>query len=149
MKKQLLVIFCIAVSSAFYAQTQRTPVFGLWQAEQKEITSMNFDTYEFLKDSSFVFRPNGYNGLNRITGISGNYKIVRDTIFFFPKYTLELVGGYPTRSMITTEADSWEITNAKVKKVFCKKTMQAAEFKFCPEEKCILIDNRKFFLVEK
>jgi hypothetical protein len=149
MKKQLLMVLYFAVSCTLYSQTPKKSFLGIWQAGQKEVTSMYFDTYEFLNDSTFIFRPNGYNGLNRVTGIGGKYKIYRDTIYFTPSYTLELTGGYPIRSMTTTESDSWEITNAKVKKSPCKQTMQQASFKVCNEEKCILIDERKFFLIEK
>lgn len=149
MKRKILVILFFSVLNSLFAQTESMSVFGLWQAKQSDVTSMYLDTYEFLNNKNFVFHPNSYNGLNRIVGIIGNYKILRDSIYFSPKYTLELIGGYPIRSMITTEADSWEITNTKVKKIPCKKTIQSALFRFCLEEKCILIDNQKFFFVNK
>jgi hypothetical protein len=149
MKSKVLVIIFISLSNNIIAQTKSSSVLGLWQVKQSEVTSMYLDRYEFFNNKSFVFHPNSYNGLNRIVGIFGNYKILRDSIFFIPKNTLELIGGYPTRSMITTEADSWEITNAKLKKIPCKKTIQSASFRFCLEDKCIFIGNQKFFYINK
>ena len=149
-KKYTLLIGLIIIFNSSFGQKKSIEILGIWQAEKSELTSMYFDTYQFLKDFKFIFQPNRYNGLNRVLSIEGNYEIKGDSIILTPHLTKELVGGYPVRSMITTLSDSWEIEGGKIKRIqYKKKTGQTATIKLCEIENCILIDERQFFRIIK
>ena len=122
---------------------------GKWQAESASLTSMNFDTYQFNDKGKFQFKPNGYNGLNRVISINGSYSIKGDTLYFTPEYTNEITGGNFVRSESTTLSDTWEIVNGQdVKKTILKKSKQSATIKFKSDLKSFTLDERMFFKVE-
>lgn len=149
-KKYFFLIVLIVIFNSSFGQISSVKILGLWQSETSEVTSMYFDTYQFLKNSKFIFQPNGYNGLNRVLSIEGNYEIKGDSIILTPHFTRELVGGYPVRSMITTLSDSWEIEGGKIKRIqYKKKIGQTATIKLCETADCILIDERKFYKVNE
>jgi hypothetical protein len=138
------VIFCNIIS----AQTTNK-IIGKWQAETKTLTSMNLDTYQFDNKGFFIFSPNGYNGLNRIISICGNFSIKGDTIYFIPKFTNEISGGDIIRSESTTLSDTWEIINGKsIKKYGLKKIKQAANIKIYSDSNYFILDERKYFKVD-
>jgi hypothetical protein len=132
-----------------FGQGDPTKISGLWQGDQAKVTSMYLDTYQFFENGKFVFKPDAYNGLNRILSIGGGFKVAGDSLILIPEYTEELTGGYPVRSETTTLADTWEIKNGVIKKTLCKKRIkQTIQLKLCEKGNCILIDNRRFFKIE-
>lgn len=146
MKKVIFLIFNFVFIGFTYSQQNNKPFIGLWQAEQVDVTSMYHDTYKFLESGKFIFKPDEYNGLNRIISISGVYKIKGDTLFFTPELTKELIGGYPVRSESTTLSDTWEIVGGDLKTIVCKKKIkQFAIIKFSQNGQCLFIDERKFY----
>ncbi len=122
---------------------------GKWQAESATITSMNFDTYQFDDKGKFQFKPNGYNGLNRVISIIGSYIVKGDTLYFIPEYTNEITGGNFIRSESTTLSDTWEIVKGQViKKPILKKSKQSATIKLSSDLKSFTLDERIFFKIE-
>ena len=150
MKKYCLVLFgTFLTSNVTFSQNPNTTIIGLWQENDSVVTSMYHDTYRFELSGRFIFKPNEYNGLNRINSISGMYKIKNDRIIMTPLKMNERIGGYPTRSEITTLSDSWEIQGAKLKMIKLKKRKsQSATIKISQNENSILIDDRIYYKVE-
>jgi hypothetical protein len=147
-KKYAFLILLIIIFNSSFGQKKSIEIIGLWQSETSEVSSMYHDTYQFSKDSKFIFKPNQYNGLNRVLSIEGNYEIKGDSIILKPHFTKELIGGYPVRSMITTLSDSWEIEGGKIKNIqYKKKIKQTATIKLCEKANCILIDERRFYKI--
>jgi len=148
MKKTTLLIFNFVFISFIYSQHNINSLIGLWQAEQVDVTSMYHDTYRFAKNGSFTFKPDEYNGLNRIISINGIYRISGDTLFLMPKFTKEIKGGYPVRSENTTISDTWEIVGGVLKTIICnKKVEQSAIIKFSQKSQCLFIDKRIFYKI--
>jgi len=90
MKKAILVIGLIIVVKLTFSQ-RHSKLLGKWQAENKEITSMYHDSYQFFNDGKFVFKPDEYIGLNRIISINGVYKLKGDTLFLTPMFTKKVI----------------------------------------------------------
>jgi hypothetical protein len=148
MKKITLLVFNFIFISFIYSQHNINPLIGLWQAEQVDVTSMYHDTYRFTENGSFTFKPDEYNGLNRIISINGIYRINGDTLFLTPKFTKELIGGYPIRSENTTISDTWEIVGGVLKTIICKKKgEQFAIIKLSQKSQCLFIDERIFYRI--
>jgi len=132
------------------AQVIKDSLLGIWQADKAEVTSMYGDTYHFFGNGRFAFKPNEYNGLNRIISIVGKYAVSGNTLYLTPDSTEELIGGYPARSEITTLSDTWEIREGKAKMVVCrKKEKQSVTVKSLPNEQGIFIDQQKYYKVGK
>lgn len=148
--KYIILIFLFVLHCVVKAQkTEDNWVIDRWQLNQAVLTSMNLDMYEFREDSIFLFKPDSYDGLNRIIEIEGRYSIKGDSITLIPVFTKELFGGYPVRSEITTLSDTWEILGGKIRRMKCKKAnMQKAYFHYIIEENALLIDNYKYYRVE-
>ena len=145
MKKIIFFGFLIMFNFTF-SQNKEISILGLWQQNDSIVSSMYYDTYQFHSNGTFVFKPNEYNGLNRILSINGTYKLKNDKLILTPLKTEELIGGYPVRSEITTLSDSWEIKGAqKVIRYIKKRKPQITNLKFIQNEKCILIDCIKYF----
>jgi hypothetical protein len=150
MNKSFCLILLLFAKTFSYSQNKVIDISGLWQAEQSEVTSMYHDTYQFFPNGRFVFKPDEYNGLNRIIRILGSYEIKDDSIVYEVDSTEELLGGCPIRSEITTLSDTWEIFGGQVKIISClSKVQQYAILKFCKEPDCILIDDRNFYRIVK
>jgi hypothetical protein len=148
MKIAIVLLYFLTFLNVTYSQ-EKNKLLGKWQAETSELTSMNFDTYQFSSDGKFIFNPNAYNGLNRIINISGQYQIKGDTLFLTPEYTKEITGGYPIRSESTTLSDTWEITGGQSKTLPCKKRVkQLTILKISSDNKTFLLDKRKFYKVD-
>lgn len=149
MKKIMLLVYSLVLINLAFGQIKNN-LTGKWQAETEKLTSMNFDTYQFLNNGRFTFEPNAYNGLNRIISINGIYKIKGDTLFLTPEFTKEVTGGYPIRSESTTLSDTWEIIQGQTKTLPCKKSLrQSAIIKINPEGKAFTLDERKFYKVDE
>jgi len=147
--KNVTILFCWIFSSCFsYCQIRNCSLIGVWQADQSEVTSMYLDTYKFTQSGAFSFKPNEYNGLNRIIEIKGKFFIKVDTLVFEPQFTKEMTGGYFIRSETTTLSDTWEIIGAKVKIFKCKKTKQVAILKKFQDCDSIFIDGRVFYKIK-
>ena len=148
--KYIILISLFALQSIVKAQkTEDNWMIARWQLNQAVLTSMNLDMYEFREDSIFLFMPDSYDGLNRIIEIEGRYSIKGDSITLIPMFTMEVFGGYPVRSEITTLSDTWEIFGGKIKRIKCKKaTVQKAYIHYNPEEKTLQIDSYKYYKVE-
>lgn len=145
-----LLILILLFRNFIFGQVLEKNIVGIWQADSSEVTSMYHDTYQFYKNGNFEFKPDGYNGLNRVLSINGRYELKKDTVLLYIKSTKEIVGGYPNRSEITTLSDTWEIINGKIKTfTFKKNILQKVKINKCSDEKCILIDDRKFYLIEE
>jgi hypothetical protein len=141
------VIFTVLLGLSLNLCSAQIRIVGLWQAEQATVASIYHDIYYFLGNGKFIFKPDGYDGLNRVIGIYGSYSVRNDTLILLPEYTEEIINGYPIRSEITTLADTWQITGGKVKKIPIKKRIiQTAVIKEFGKD-CILIDSRKFYKV--
>ena len=149
-KKYIISIFLFGLLGVAKAQINGNNwIIARWQLDQAELTSMNFDMYEFQKDSIFLFKPNSYNGLNRIIEIEGKYLLKGDSIILTPKCTKEVVGGFPVRSEITTLSDTWEILGGQIKQVKCKKSVpQKAYIHYNAVEKMLLLDAQKYYKIE-
>jgi hypothetical protein len=146
--KIILILSCILFCNFIFAQTTNK-LIGKWQAETNTLTSMNLDTYQFDEKGTFKFMPNGYNGLNRIISINGNYSIIGDTIYFIPKFTSEISGGDIIRSESTTLSDTWEIINGEsIKKPILKKIKQSAIIKINLDSNIFILDERKYFKID-
>jgi hypothetical protein len=151
MTKKLCFLFvCYFYGHTVYAQFTKDSLRGIWQADKVEVTSMYWDTYHFFDNGRFVFKPNEYNGLNRIISIVGKYTVSENKLYLTPDSTEELIGGYPARSEITTLSDTWEIRDGKAKMVACKKKIkQTVIIKALPNEQAIFLDQQKYYRVEK
>jgi hypothetical protein len=154
MKSKLSIIFFFFISISSFCQTsvkEKNAIKGTWQVGTNEVSSTNHDTYTFIENNKFEFKPTGYNGLNRIVKISGTYKIEDNEIIFNIQTVTELIGGKIERSMITTLSDSWAIDGGKLVSKKVNGTEQKATFNFCESEddnqNCIEIDNRRYFKV--
>jgi hypothetical protein len=110
---------------------------------------MYLDIYQFFNNGKFIFKPNEYNGLNRVISINGTYKIKGDTLFLIPYFTKEVVGGSPIRSESTTLSDTWELINGHIKTFVCKKISQPVIIKIDTSGNTIFLDNRKFYRIVK
>jgi hypothetical protein len=147
MKKLIFLIFAFTIVNSAFSQV-KNKLIGKWQAESAEVTSMYFDSYQFSKNGQFVFKPNEYDGLNRIISINGTYRLKGDTLYLTPLFTEEIVGGNLIRSESTTLSDTWEIVGGKERKfILTKKSRQAATMKLSEDNKILLLDDRKFFKI--
>ena len=110
MTNRLLITFLLLSSISTNCRTferkKSGALIGIWQDGTNEVSSAYLDTYTFSRNNKFEFKPNEYNGLNRIIKISGTYKIQNSEIIFDIETITELVGGKIERSMITTLSDS-------------------------------------------
>lgn len=110
-----LLFTTIIILNFFSDINGQNSLTGKWQVKTNKISSAFLDSYSFISnDSTFIFTPSQYNGLNRVLEISGKYSLKQDSIFFYIKSTKEYVGGYPIRSRTTTLADTWELIDGKV-----------------------------------
>ena len=150
MKKYCLILLVFLQSSNFtFSQNSTKNIVGLWQEKDSVVTSMYHDTYRFGLNGKFVFKPNEYDGLNRIVSLIGTYKIKKDKLLLLPSQMKELIGGYPIRSEITTLSDTWEIQGARIKIIKLKKRVnQIANLKISQNGTFILIDNRIYYKVD-
>jgi len=147
MKKITLFVCACTVVNVTFGQVTKI-LIGKWQTESAEVTSMYHDSYQFFKDGKFAFKPDEYNGLNRIISINGTYKVKGDTLFLIPLFTEEIVGGHFIRSESTTLSDTWEIIGGQEKKVLInKKDKQSGVLKIGIDNKEFTLDDRKFYKV--
>ncbi|MBN1111408.1 MAG: hypothetical protein JXA53_00655 [Bacteroidales bacterium] len=110
--KLLFLAICIVASFNTYAKRVLT---GTWQEQTNKTSSAFLDRYYFNNaDSTFEFFPTEYNGLNRVLSFGGKFRLEKDTIFFNVTFIREYIGGYPTRSRITTMSDKWELTEGVI-----------------------------------
>jgi hypothetical protein len=152
--------FLIIIAFECCGQTSSTPskelvpdIVGVWQAERYDEGSGWPDAYQFFSDKRFVFNFSQYDGSKRILRIQGTYKIENETLLLTIENTIEAVGGYLTRSTITSLSDSWELTDYTVKTVKQNnEEPEVVKLKRCqgsfPKE-CILLDARKYFKMDK
>lgn len=146
--KKIIFVICYCTLVHFAFGQVKNKLLGQWQANMPEVTSMYHDTYHFYSNGKFDFKPDGYNGLNRIININGIFKIKGDTLFLTPEFTEEVFGGSLCRSESTTLSDTWEIVGGRQLKVPTKKkTKQSAIIKMSPDNKTFTLDDRKFFKV--
>jgi hypothetical protein len=147
MKKVILIVCLTGFANLTFSQIKNR-LLGKWQAESKEITSMYHDSYQFFNDGRFVFKPDEYNGLNRIISINGIYKLKGDTLFMTPMFTKEVIKGYLIRSESTTLSDTWEIVGGQEKKELCtKRIKQTGIININEDNKIFTLDERKFFKI--
>ena len=148
MTKLPLICCCLLFINFSFGQAPNK-LAGKWQADTTKITDKYFDTYQFFNNGRFVFKPNEYDGLNRVISISGVYKVKGDTLFLTPNFTKEIVGGDFVRSQKTILADTWQIVNGQAKIFPCKKRLkQAAVIKINDDGKTLLLDDRSFYKLE-
>lgn len=150
MIRKLSILFMCLCAHIAHAQGIKDSLVGVWQADKAEVTSMYGDTYHFFGNGRFAFKPNEYNGLNRVVSIVGRYAVSGNTLYLTPDSTEELIGGYPVRSEITTLSDTWEIREGKARMVACKKKeRQSVTVKPLYSEQAILLDQQKYYRVRK
>lgn len=148
MKKILFFGFLIVFNFTF-SQNKDISIVGLWQQKDSIVSSMYYDTYQFHSNGTFIFKPNEYNGLNRILSINGTYKLKNGKLILVPYSIKELTGGYPIRSEMTTLSDTWEMIDSKIIiRKFKKRKLQIATFKIIKNGNSILIDFEKYFKVD-
>jgi hypothetical protein len=150
--KNIFSLFLFYISVSSFCQTftnDKCLISGTWQERTNEVSSIYHDTYTFLPNNKFEFKPTGYNGLNRIIKITGTYKIEENQILFKIQSVTELVGGKIQRSMVTTLSDSWEIDGGKLVTKNVNIIEQNANFNFCKTNNdklnCIEIDDKTYF----
>ena len=156
MTKRLLIacllLNIINTNCQTFESKKSNTLIGIWQAGTNEISSAYLDTYTFNENNKFEFKPNEYNGLNRIIKISGTYRIQNSEIIFHTETITELTGGEIERSTTTTLSDSWSIDGGKLITKKINKTKQKASFKFCKSEgdkqNCFKIDERSYFKID-
>src|ERR1700679_1753022 len=113
MKKYLFPI-CVFLPLFGSAQKIDTKsLIGLWQKDDCGISAGFLETYQFFSNGRFAFHPSQYDGLKRILSIIGYYNIVRDSLFFSPDSTEELIGGYPIPP--SPPEGVWELEGGNVK----------------------------------
>jgi hypothetical protein len=144
---------CGQTTSKSISQDLVSDIVGVWQAERFDEGSGWPDTYQFFSDKRFVFNFSQYDGSKRILRIAGTYKIEKGTLLLTIENTVEAVGGYLTRSTITSLSDSWELTDYDVQTVKQNnKEPETIMLKQCdgsyPKE-CLLLDARKYFRMDK
>ena len=127
-------------------------MIGVWQINTPEVNSGYFDTYQFFTDGSFKFNTNQNDGLRRVLGIGGKYKLNKGVLTFIVEYTKEIVGGAIARSEITTGSDSWAIEGGQIsKKKLLKPIKVGASIEIGKKSNgtdCIIIDKRNYFKVD-
>jgi hypothetical protein len=147
LKKYSLTFILLTLSFLLRSQN----VVGIWQLDTKVLAAGYLDSYQFFRDSSFVYHPSQFDALTRIISIGGKYNIQKDSLIFFVEYIIEITGGQIIRSVMYSDNDSWSIENGVINKVYYKSiNKQEATFKYCIEEsnEIIYIDDNKYFKVD-
>ena len=147
----IIAFECCGQSSP--SSTGKMDIVGVWQAERYDEAAAWPDAYQFFADYKFVFNFSQYDGSKRILRIVGTYKIENGTLLLQIESTVEAVGGYLTRSTITSLSDSWELTDYSVQIVKqTNKEPEVVKLKQCegtyPKE-CLLLGGRKYFRMDK
>ena len=138
MKTTIYILFLLALCNICFSQN----FSGRWQTQTSEISDAYLGNYLFSK-STFEYTINGYDGLNSIQALGGNYYTHSDTIYFTVTYIKQSVGGTLERSEIYTQNDSWAFEGATIKTVNLTPTVHTvATFKL--QDNVLWIDERKF-----
>ena len=153
-----IILFCILLFcySLLKAQSDATilenTLIGIWQAESNEESAAWLESYTFTEKSRFIFRTSQYDGLRRIIGIIGNYRINKDLIYFKADSIIETYGGHIERSKFETLNDSWSFENEEIKTVKIQSNEESAIIELCDRNKtntpCIMIDKRIFYRIK-
>ena len=126
--------------------------FLIWQVDNNGIASGLGDNYRFFEDGRFEF---GFNQMTdfgkRIIGISGEYKLSKDSLIFIVKETTEIVGGNIRRSPRGLLISSgWEIEGGEIKTIPQKDIIsESVPLLIIPSNEksgdCISIDGDKYY----
>lgn len=148
----LFIIITFECCGQSSSSADKIDVVGVWQAEAYDESAAWPDAYQFFTDKKFVFNFSQYDGSKRILRINGTYKIENGSLLLQVQSTIEAVGGYLTRSTITSLSDSWELTDYSVQEVKQNnKEPEVIKLKKCegsyPKE-CFLLDGRKYFRMD-
>src|SRR5690349_18609892 len=102
MKKIILSVLVLIIVNSLYAQS----LIGRWQEQLPEVSAGYLNTYQFMKDSTFLFSLSEYFGLKRIVSMGGKYKYNKKTgtLSLIVEFTNEIVGGTIERSDEADEA---------------------------------------------
>jgi hypothetical protein len=155
--KYKILLLMIAIGSCGQSTSGKVnpslDLVGVWQAERYDEADAWPDTYQFFADGRFVFNFSQYDGSKRILRINGSYSTKGDSVVLNIESTLEAIGGYLTRSTITSLSDTWELNDYSVQTVKQNnKEPEIIKVRDCqttfPKE-CRLFDGRKYFRMDK
>jgi hypothetical protein len=156
--KYKILLLIVAIGSCSQSTSEKKvdtllDLVGVWQAERYDEADAWPDTYQFFTDGKFVFNFSQYDGSKRILRIHGRYLTSNDSVFLNIESTVEAVGGYLTRSTITSLSDTWELTDYSVQTIKqSKREPEIIKVRQCqttyPKE-CLLFDGRKYFRMDK
>lgn len=119
---------------------------GFWQEKTQNVSDAYLGGYHFT-GKTFEYTINGYDGLNPITALGGEYAIKNGKIFFTVTYIKKVVGGQLCRSETSTLNDSWSIEGGKMSIVKLNPTIKAiANIEI--SDNYLMIDKQKFYKVE-
>ncbi len=152
MKKIIISIILVTIVNYLKAQS----LVGTWQEGTPEVSAGYLNTYQFLKDSTFLFSLSQYLGLKRIVSIGGKYRYNKNahTLSLVVEFTNEVIGGTIERGEESGEAsDTWDLIGGQLKKMKLAKPVKAVidiEFKKSDKEdsQLILLDKRHYYKVE-
>lgn len=153
---KLLLIFvlldCCAQSNKNESENGYDLV-GVWQADRYDEAAAWPDTYQFFSDGKFVFNFSQYDGSKRILRILGTYRLETGKVYLKVEFTEEAVGGYLTRSTITSLSDTWELTDFLVEMVKQSNSEdEIVNMEACKEQypkDCLLLDKRKYYRMSR
>lgn len=172
MKKiYLLIILFLLCVCTFTCNAQN--IEGYWQFNSPLFANYQAG-YDFYENNRFAYTPDRYNGLCRNSGISGNYEIRGDSIYFTVLYMGKCVGGTIKRRPPSTNKRSemelywisseksdyrpipstsnyWELSNCKNQRITLEKPETwSAKFKYYKDksgQEIIEIDGDKFYYI--
>jgi len=119
---------------------------GFWQEKTQTVSDAYLGGYHFT-GKTFEYTINGYDGLNPITALGGEYTIKNGKIIFTVIYVKKVVGGQLCRSETSTQNDSWSMEGGKISIVKLNPTIKAiANIEI--SDNYLMIDKQKFYKVE-
>ena len=145
----LLLLFFLPLKAQTNFKILNNTIAGIWQAESNEESAAWLESYTFTEKFRFIFRTSQYDGLRRIIGITGSYRIDKDLIYFKADSIIETYRGHLERSKTETLNDSWSFENDSIRTVKIKSDEESASIEICEKNKtntpCIMIDKRIYY----
>lgn len=116
--KTIIITFFIFINGAF-SQTAIN-IVGKWQCCDSLISAGYLNTYEFKNDSTFIYMPSEFDGDNSLLSISGNFKIISDTLILIITKISYGVGSFRIGNKIDEDPTMWVYEYDKTKNIKCK-----------------------------
>jgi hypothetical protein len=143
MKRVFISAFVFFIATQFsFSQIPN----GFWQEKTQNVSDAYLGGYHFT-GKTFEYTINGYDGLNPISALGGEYTIKNGKIFFIVTYIKKVVGGQLCRSETNTLNDSWSIEGGKMSIVKLSPVIKAVAI-IEINGSYLIIDKQKFYKVE-